>query len=151
MILPKTLSEDLVDEIIWAVFVHFDLFEDYSPLTDDVLGSEDRIQHQIAQDIHGDGKMLIKDLDVEADALLGCECIHVAANRVDLTGYVLGRAAGRSLEQHVLDKMRDAVALGFLMTRTSLYPDSNRRGTDLLHLFGQDREPVRQHLPTYVS
>jgi hypothetical protein len=62
--------------------------------------------------------VLIEDFNVEANAFLGGECVHVPANRIDLPRDVLGTAMLSALEHHVLDKMRDAVPLGIFVARS---------------------------------
>ena len=53
--------------------------------------------------------MLIEDLDVEADAFLRGEGVHVAADRIDLARDGFGGAGFGALEHHVLDKVGDAI------------------------------------------
>src|SRR5271167_1643164 len=90
--------------------------------------------------------MLIEDLDIEADRLFTGEGIHIAADGIYLARDVLGRAAGRPLEDHVLYEMRDAVDIGVLMTRAGLHPYPHRYRADVVHLLGQNGEAVGQHL-----
>ena len=78
--------------------------------------------------------------------LLGGEGVEVAANRVRGAGDLLGAAVLRALEEHVLDKMRDAVFLGPLLTRARAQPDADGNGTDRRHRLGEDREPVGKNV-----
>src|SRR5690349_7174555 len=80
VILPKVLGKNLVDQIVWTIFVHLDFFEDHSAFPDDILRRENRVKDQICHDVHRDRQMFIEDLDVEADALFCSERIHVAAD-----------------------------------------------------------------------
>src|SRR5947209_19894245 len=100
MIFPEVLGEDLVDQVIGTVLVHLDFFKDYSTFADDIFGSKDGIQHQVAEDIHGDREVLIEDFHVKADTFFGGKRVHVAANRVHLTSDILRRTARSALEQH---------------------------------------------------
>ena len=95
MIFPETLREDFVDEIVGIVLVHLDFFENHAALAGNVAGIEDRMQHEIAQNVHGERKVLVENFDVEADAFFGGEGIHVAADRVDLAGDGFGGARSR--------------------------------------------------------
>ena len=58
---------------------------------------------------------------------------------------------GRAFENHVLDKMGDAVRLRGLVARASFQPDADRGGTDMLHLLGDDGEAVGQNLTTDIA
>ncbi len=95
--------------------------------------------------------MLVEHLDVEADALLGGEGVHVAADGIHLARDVFRAAVLRPLEDHVLDEVRDAVDLRIFVARAGLDPYADRNRTDVLHLFGQDGETVRQYLATNVA
>ena len=55
--------------------------------------------------------MIRKRFDAEADRLFAGEGIQITANRVHLPGNVQGRTGFGALEEHVFDKMRDAVDL----------------------------------------
>ena len=74
--------------------------------------------------------------------------VHVAADRIHLAGDILRRTSRGALEEHVLDKMRDAVSLWLLVPGASLDPDSNRGRTNLLHLLSQNDEAIGQNLTT---
>ena len=87
-------------------------------------------------------QVFIEHLHVEADAFLGGEGIHVAADRIDLAGNVLGRAMFGSFEDHVLDEMGDAIPLRVFVARTGLDPDSDRNRANVLHLLGNDGSPL---------
>ena len=56
-----------------------------------------------------------------------------------------------ALEHHVLDKMRDAVPLGILVAGAGFDPDADRNRADVLHLFGDNRETIRQHFTPDMS
>src|SRR5206468_1077671 len=85
------------------------------------------------------------------DALLGGEGVHVAADGIHLARNVFGRAVLRPFEDHVLDEVRDAVDVRIFVARAGLDPYADRNRTDVLHLFGQDGETVRQYLATNVA
>ncbi len=112
MIFPEILREDFVDEIVRIILVHLDFFENHATFARDVVRIENRMQHQIAKNLKRDRKMLVEHFHVEADTFLGGECVHVAADGVDLAGDLFRSAVLRSLEQHVLDEMRNAVPRG---------------------------------------
>src|ERR1700730_5934058 len=95
--------------------------------------------------------MLVQDFDIEADAFLGRKGVHVAANGVHLTRNFLSRALLRALKYHVLDKMRDAVPLRVFIPGSGLDPYSDRSRANVLHLLGDERQPIRQDLTMYVA
>ena len=95
--------------------------------------------------------MVGKRLDVEADSLLAGKGVQIAANRVHLAGDMLGAAGARSLEEHVLHKMADAVGLGWLAPGAGLDPYPHGHGSKMIHAFGQYDQPVRQYGASKIS
>src|SRR5581483_4491658 len=55
MVFPKALRKDLMDKIVRVIFVHFNFFQDHALFAVNVIGSKNRVQNQIAQDIDGGG------------------------------------------------------------------------------------------------
>src|SRR5271165_1786888 len=133
MILPEILGEDFVNEVIRIVLVHLDLFHDHAAFAGDIGAVEHGIQHQIAENIERGRNVLVEHLDVEADALLSGEGIHIAADGVDLAGYLLGGAVLGPFKDHVLNKVGDAVPLRFFIARTGLQPNPYRGRADVRH------------------
>jgi hypothetical protein len=144
MVLPKILGEYLVNEIVGIVLVHLDLFEDHAAFAGDVAGIEDGVQDQVAEHVESDRHVLIEDFYVEADALFCGERVHVPADRVHEARNVSGGAVLGPLEDHVLQKMRDAIEFRVFVAGTGLHPDPDRNGPNVRHLFGKDGESVRQ-------
>jgi hypothetical protein len=137
--------------IVGIVLIHFDLFENHAAFLRDIVGTEGRVQNEVRENVHGEGKMLVEHLDVETDTLLRGEGIHVAANRIHLAGDRLGGTRFRSLEHHVLDKVRDAVKFRLLIARARLQPDTDRNGTNVRHLFGDNGQAVGEDLSTNAA
>ena len=140
-----------MDEIVWIVLVHFDLFENHATLFGDIAGIERGMQYEIAQDVHGKRKMLVENFDVEADAFFRGESIHVAADRIDLTGDVFSGAGFGPLEYHVLDEMGDAIEFRILVAGTGLEPDADCDRANVRHLLGDDGKAIRQDLTTNAA
>src|ERR1017187_6840405 len=109
MALPEVLGEGLVDEVVGVVLVHLDLFEDDSLLAGDVFGGESGVEDQVGQKIKCWCNILIQNLDIEADALFSGESVEVAADGVDLSRELVGRARSGALEDHMLDKVGYAI------------------------------------------
>ncbi len=150
MILPEILGEDFMDQIVRIVLIHLDLFQNHAPLASDILRVKDRVQHQVAEHVHGDRQMLVQHFDVEADTFLGGEGVHVAADGIHLARNFLRGAMLRTLEHHVLDEMGNAVPLQVFIARPGLDPYPDRGGANVLHLLGDEGQPVGQDLATYI-
>src|ERR1700674_1780093 len=105
MVLPISLGEDFMDEVVGIILVHFYFFEDDAALARNIAAIEDGMKDKIAEDIHSERKVLIEDFDVEADAFLRGESIHIAADRINLAGDGLGGTGFRALEHHVFDEV----------------------------------------------
>src|SRR5258708_32533981 len=103
VVFPEILGEDFVHQIVWTVLVHFDFFEDHTALADNIIGREDRIQNQVAEDIERDRQMFIEHLDAEADTFLGGESVNISADGIHLARDFFRRAMFGPLEDHVLD------------------------------------------------
>ncbi len=142
VVFPETLGKDFVDQVVGIVLVHLYFFEDHAALASDVSGVENRVQHQVAENVHGDGQVFVQHLDVEADTFLGGEGVHVAADGVHLARNFLRAAVLRALEDHVLDEVRDAIPLQVFVARAGLDPDPDRGGANMLHLLGDEDQPV---------
>jgi len=56
--------------------------------------------------------MLVENFGVEADLLFGSKSVEHAANGIHLAGDGFGERPLRALENHVLDKVSEAVFLG---------------------------------------
>ena len=151
MIFPEILGKDLVDEVIGIILVHLDLFEDHAALAGNVVCRECGVQHQVGENLKRDGNVFVEHLNVEADAFLGGEGVHIAADGIDLAGNLLGGAVLGAFENHVLDKMGDAVRLRGLIARAGFEPDADGSRTDVLHLLGDHSEAVGQHLTANIA
>src|SRR5438132_10672182 len=95
--------------------------------------------------------MLVKHLDVEADALFCGECVHVAADRNSLEYIIFGGTVLLSLGHHVVDEVGNSVPLEVLIAGARLDPDTDRDGADVLHLFGNEGQPVGQNFAADIA
>src|SRR6476646_9878045 len=151
VVLPEILGENLMDEIIRIILIHLDLFHDHATFAGDVRSIKYGVEHKIAQDVEGRRNVLVEDLNVEADTLLGGKSVHVSANRVDLARNLFGRAVLGPFEYHVLNEMGNPVPLRIFVARTGLQPDADRRRSDMLHLLRNNGEPVGEFLTAYIA
>jgi hypothetical protein len=138
VILPEALGKNLVDQIVGIVLVHLDLFQNDAALAQDVFIVEDRVQNQVGENVERSGDMLIENLEIEADGFFARECVQVSTDGVDFARDILRRARLRALEDHVFDKMRDAIHFRQLMPRASPDPHTHGDRPDVLHALGQD-------------
>ena len=143
MVFPEILGEDFVDEVVGIVLVHLDFFEDDAALAADVAGVENRVQHQVAENVHSDGQMLVQNLNVEADTFLGGEGVHVAADGVHLARNVF-RAERCFVPLNTMCSMKCEMPFHsqVFVARAGLDPDPDRDGANVLHLLG-DQGSVR--------
>src|SRR5690242_4190690 len=100
MVLPETLRENFMDEIIRIVLIHLYLFQNYALLARNVIDGKDRVENQVAENVDGDGNVFVQNLDIEADGLFAGESVHIAANRINLAGNISSRAALGAFEDH---------------------------------------------------
>ena len=91
-------------------------------------------------------QVFVEHLDVVARVFLGREGVELAADRIDRLRDVLGRSGGRALEQHVLDEMRDAAALGGFVPRAARQPHADTDRADLRHPLGEKTEAVIENV-----
>ena len=112
---------------------------------------EDGVEHQVGQHVEGDGHVFGERLDVEADGFLAGEGVEVAADGVHFAGDVLGGAGARALEEHVLDKVGDAVGFGGFAAGAGLDPDAHGHGAQVFHALGENDQAVRQYSAAKIS
>src|SRR5579863_532208 len=144
MVLPEILGEDFMDQVVGAVLIHFDFFQDHAALAHNIVGGEGGIQNQVTEYVECDGQMLVEHFDAEADALFGGEGVDVAADGIHLTRNFFCRAMLGPFEDHVLDEMRNPVPVLVFVTRAGLDPNPDADGADMLHLFSDDGQPIGQ-------
>ena len=145
MVLPEIRGKDLVHQVVRAVRLHLDLFQNDALLFFDIFLAERRVQHQVGQHVERLRKVLVQDLGVKTHQFLGREGIQVAADRIHRPCNVFGRARTGPFEQHVLDKMRDPVALPGFPARARSDPHSHRNRAHVRHRLGDDAHSVGQH------
>ena len=88
--------------------------------------------------------MLVQHLYVIARVLFGGERVHLAADRVDGLGDILGAAGRGALEEHVLDEVRDAALLLRLMTRPPREPHADADGAHVWHPLREETQAIRE-------
>src|SRR5260221_2312039 len=94
--------------------------------------------------------MIVQHFNAETDAFFRGEGVDVAADGIYLPGNFLSRAVRGSLENHVLDEMRDPVPLLVFVARPGFYPDPDTNRADVLHLLSDNHKPVGEHFASDV-
>ena len=145
MIVPEPFREDLVDQIVGRVLDHLDLFEDHLLLALDVFFGEERIADQIGEDVDGERQMFVEDLEVIAGVFLGRERIDLPADGIHLLRDFFGTPSRSALEEHVLDKVRDAGMIGGFVTRSARQPDADGHRPNVWHPLGGEADTVGKH------
>ena len=151
MFRPETARKGFVEKIFRIVHVHLDFFEDDLLFVFDVGGIEARTEAEIADDVEGDGEMVVENLGVEADLFLGSEGIEHAADGIHFAGDGFGGAAFGAFENHVLDEVSDAVFLGDFAARAVANPDADRDGAHVGHVLSDDNETVGKNVALDVA
>ncbi len=145
MVGPEGLGEELHHEVVGGVFDHLDLLEDDLLLLGHLDGIEEGVHHDVAEDLDGQRKVLVQDLQVEGGVLLGGEGVHVPPDGVHLGRDLLGRAGAGPLEDHVLDEVADPRLGRRLVSASPLQPNADGHAADVGHGFGEEREAVRKN------
>ncbi len=144
LVAERRLGETVEDDVVWNVVRGADFLENHMLLAFQLV----RVELGIGQNV---GKEFYRQRHVCAEnACIECGCLD-AGRSVDLTADILdigrnltGTAFGRSLERHVLQKMRNTVLILILIARSGFNPDAQRNGFQMRQGFGCDRQAVRQ-------
>src|SRR6202158_4038332 len=151
MLRPETAGENLVKKIFGIVQIHLDLFEDDLALLLHIFGVEFRAEHEVGDDVKGDGQVLVKNLGIEADLFLGSEGVEHAADGIHFAGDGFGGAALRALKNHVLHEVGEAVLFGNFAAGGVADPDALRDGAHMGHGLGDNHQAVGQNVLLNVA
>src|SRR5579864_8086072 len=86
--------------------------------------------------------MLVEDARVETDHFFRSESIEHAAHAIHFASNVLGSPAAGALENHVLDKVRNAIEVGGFAAGAAANPNADGNGTNVRHRLGHNDETV---------
>jgi len=148
---PEAAGENIVEKIFGIVEIHLDLFEDNLAFFADVVGIETRTENEIGDDIEGDGQVLVEDLGVKANLFLGSESVEHAADGIHLAGDIFGGTAFGAFEDHVLEKVREAVFGRDFAAGTIADPQTDGDGADMLHGLSNDDQSVGENVTLDVA
>src|SRR5262249_430974 len=107
---------------------------------------EARTEAEVADDVEGDGKVLIENFGVETDLLFGGEGVEHAADGIHFARDGFGGAVLGAFEDHVLDEVSEAIFLRKLGAGGGGNPDGDGNGANVGHRLSDDDETVRQRV-----
>ena len=138
--LLKTVEDAVVRRIVGLA----DLLQHHRAFALQLLFVEGRVLQDIGDDIQGERRVLGQDLGIVGRALAAGVGVQVTADRLDLLGDIVGRAALGALEGHVLEQMGDAVDFRRLVAGSDTDPGPQRHRFHGRHGIGGDSQPVVQ-------
>ena len=136
MVAEDGLREEVVHELLRGVLVHRDLLEHDLPLLVDLgeRGREDHVGHHLERRLD----VVVGDARVDDGVLARGRGVQLGAHRVEGLRDLLRLEPARALEQHVLDEVRDARAVGALVAGADVDPEAERDGAHARHPLGDD-------------
>ena len=130
------LGDEVVDEILRRVLVHRDLLEHDLALRVEV--GEDRREDHVRHHVDRGLQVMVGDARVDDRVLAGRGRVQLAAERVEDLGDLLRAVRARSLEEQVLDEVRDAGLRVALVARAGADPEPERDGAHLREALRDD-------------
>src|SRR5262249_30166881 len=133
---PYELRQQLADRVVGIVLVREDLLADDGLFALDLLRSELRATYDVAEYVERLREMLGERACIHAHLLARGERIEMATERLEALRDRTRVAALGALEQHVLEKVRDAETFLGLVARTASHPYADRHRESLPHRLG---------------
>ena len=115
MIAEDRLGEDVVDPILGLVLVHRDLLEDHLALGVDLARRQRRVGEHLGEEVERRLRVRVQEPRVEVRRLLAGRGVGLRAHPVEELGDLDRGAARRSLEQQVLEEVREPRLRGCLI------------------------------------
>ena len=100
--------------------------------------------HDVGEDIHRQGQILVDDLGVIIRAQLAGGGVELPADAVHFLGDLPGGALARALEGHMFHKMGKAVFPGGFQHAPRLHPRPDGYGAQGRHFLHQHGQPIVQ-------
>ena len=138
----RVLHVKLLNQILWIVLDHPDLFEHHLLFFFNFFRLEPGPIEQIREQLQRCLQLLIQHLHIKGRRFSGGERIHLTPQRIDLTGNLRRRAAARSLEEHMLQEVRQPLFPRLLIARSDVDPYADRDGLQRREQFGHNAQPV---------
>ena len=130
-------------DVLRTVLRHRKLLEHHASFLCKLLGIERAVRQNIRQHVDCGFQILVEYLHVKAGAFLGGKRVEIAAERIHFRRDVRGAARLCSLEEHVLDKMRDAEFRTGFKHRSGVDPYAERNRAHVFHALRDHADAVR--------
>lgn len=122
------LMETIEDDFLQVGVDRLELGDDGVALSIDSGLGDLGVEHDVRQDVHGLGKIVLHASVIESSLFSGGVCVQVTAHLFDLELKSLAGALLCALEEEVLGKVGNTVVLSSLVTRTGIYPQTDGSG-----------------------
>ena len=100
------------------------------------------MEQDVGQEVGRERQVLVEHRHVEAGVLLRGERVHLAADRVDRPGDVLGRPGLGALEDQVLDEVGDPAQVGGLVAAPGVDPHPHGDRANVRDPLRDEPDPV---------
>jgi hypothetical protein len=140
MIGKRARLQVIEHQIVGRVFGCPDLLHDHVLLALEFVRIECGVRENVGQHVERERHIGFQHACVVGGGLKARRGVDVAAHRLDLLGDLARATALGALERHVLQEMRDAVLVGLLVAAAGADPHAKRRGLQMRHAVGGDRE-----------
>ena len=138
------LLQPVEDDVVGGVQRLSDLLQDHVAFYLDLVLREDRVQHDVRNDVQRKVHVPFQHPRVIGGHLAAGIGVDITAHILDRLGDGLGRTGARPLEGHVLQEMGDAVLVGPFVPAAGHDPDADTGGFEARHVLGHDPQPVGQ-------
>ena len=139
--------EQLLHRVLGAVVGGGELLQDHVPLGPDVLRPQERLRHDVGQQLDAERRGPCRHAQVEDRLLLGGVGVEVATGGVDGHRDPLGVPRRGALEQQVLEEVRDAGLLDRLVPAADADPDPDGDRAGPVDRLGHHPGAVGQRRP----
>ena len=119
MVLEDQVLKLIVDQLRGRVVVALDLIADYLHLLVDLVLGIQAVKHDVRQQIHRLGEMLLRHGGIEHGVLLIGKGIKLAPHALQVVDHLQGTAPRRTLEGHVLTEVRQSLLARQFIARPS--------------------------------
>src|SRR5690606_20139257 len=127
-------------DVVGCVVGCTDFLQNHALLARQFLRVEGGAGEDVRENVERERHVLAEDARVVTGVLEARGGVEIAAGVLDLLDDLARVAARRSLEGHVLKKMRDAVLVRLLVARAGADPDAERGRAQMVHAVGDDRK-----------
>ena len=128
------LAEEVMYVIVGRIFNKLDLFLDDPFFLFEFSFVECGMEKDVGEELDPSIDVFVEYLYIEGRIFAGCKGIKVAAQAVDVYGDIMRGSLFGPLEEHVFEKMRDAVFVGWFVAGAYLDPYAKDEGTGAFHL-----------------